>query len=196
MYTPIHFKMEDSDTLALLETMSFATLVSLGQGGLLSTPLPLLLDRSDGGIRLIGHVARANPHWKDFDPAVPSLAVFQSGDGYVTPAWYAEKQKTGKVVPTWNYITIHAHGRLEIVSDAAGLLEIVNRLTNRHEAGREQPWQVGDAPPDYIAAMLRGIVGVVLHVERLEGKAKLSQNKDETDRATIRAGMAAILPIP
>lgn len=196
MYNPTHFKMQESEALALLETLSFATLVSLGEGGLLSTPLPLLLDRTDGSIRLIGHVARANPHWKSFDPAVPSLAIFQGGDGYVTPAWYAEKQKTGKVVPTWNYVTIHAHGRLEVVEDAAGLLNIVTRLTDRHETGRGRPWQVADAPADYIAAMLRGIVGVVLHVERLEGKAKLSQNKEESDRATIRAGMAGVLAIP
>ncbi len=196
MYNPTHFKMEESEALALLETMSFATLVSLGQGGLLSTPLPLLLDRSGGGLRLIGHVARANPHWKSFDPAVPSLAIFQGGDGYVTPAWYAEKQKSGKVVPTWNYVTVHAHGRLEVVQDAAGLLDIVSRLTDRHETGRERAWQVADAPADYIAAMLRGIVGLVLHVDRLEGKAKLSQNKDEADRAAIRAGMEGVLAIP
>lgn len=196
MYTPAHFKMEESDTLDLLETLSFATLVSLGEGGLLSTPLPLLLDRSNAGIRLIGHVARANPHWKRFDPAVPSLAIFQGGDAYVTPSWYVEKQKTGKVVPTWNYVSIHVHGRLEAVEDPVALLEIVTRLTNRHEAGRERPWQVSDAPADYIAAMLRGIVGVVLNVEKLEGKAKLSQNKAAEDRAAIRAGMAGVLAIP
>lgn len=196
MHTPTHFKMEDSEAVAVLETLSFATLVSLGDGGLLSTPLPLLLDRSGGGMRLIGHVARANPHWKRFDPAVPSLAIFQGGDGYVTPAWYAEKQKTGKVVPTWNYVSVHAHGRLEAVEDPAALLDIVTRLTNRHEAGRERAWQVSDAPADYIAAMLRGIVGVVLHVEKLEGAAKLSQNKTEEDRAVIRARMEGVLSIP
>jgi len=196
MYTPTHFKMEESEALAVLETLSFATLVSLGPGGLLSTPLPLLLERSGGGIRLIGHVARANPHWKRFDPAVPSLAIFQGGDGYVTPAWYAEKQKTGKVVPTWNYVSVHAHGRLEAVEDPVALLDIVTRLTNRHEEGRQRAWQVSDAPADYISAMLRGIVGVVLHVDRLEGKAKLSQNKEAEDRAAIRAGMAGVLAIP
>lgn len=196
MYTPTHFKMEESEALAVLETLSFATLVSLGPGGLLSTPLPLLLERSGEGIRLIGHVARANPHWKRFDPAVPSLAIFQGGDGYVTPSWYLEKQKTGKVVPTWNYVSVHAHGRLEAVEDPAALLDIVTRLTNRHEEGRQRAWQVSDAPADYISAMLRGIVGVVLHVDRLEGKAKLSQNKEAEDRAAIRAGMAGVLAIP
>lgn len=196
MYTPTHFRMDESEALALLETMSFATLVSLGDGGLLSTPLPLMLDRSGRGTRLIGHVARANPHWKKFDPAVPSLAIFQAGDGYVAPAWYAEKQKTGKVVPTWNYVTLHAHGRLQTVEDPAGLLDIVTRLTDRHEGGRDRPWKVSDAPGDYIDAMLRGIIGLVLHVDRLEGKAKLSQNKSEEDRAAIRAGMDGILSIP
>lgn len=196
MYNPTHFKMEEAEILPLLDTLPFATLVSLGVGGLLSTPLPMLLDRSGDGIRLVGHVARANPHWKRFDPSVPSLAIFQAGDGYVAPAWYAEKARTGKVVPTWNYLTIHAHGRLEAVEDPAALLDIVTRLTNRHEAGRDAPWQVSDAPADYIASMLRGIVGLVLHVEKLEGKAKLSQNKDEADRTTIRAGMAGVLAIP
>ncbi|MFV3127752.1 FMN-binding negative transcriptional regulator [Niveispirillum sp. KHB5.9] len=196
MYMPTHFKMEEEDALGVLEQQNFATLVSLGQGGLLSTPLPLLLDRSHGDIRLIGHVARANPHWKRFDPSVPSLAIFNAGDGYVAPAWYAAKAATGKVVPTWNYVTVHAHGRLEAVEDADGVLDIVTRLTNRHEGGRASPWKVSDAPADFIAANLRGIVGLVLHVERLEGKAKLSQNKDVADRATIRAGMEGVLAIP
>lgn len=196
MYNPTHFQMSAADTLCLLETLPFATLISLGKGGLLATPMPLLVDRSGDDVRLVGHVARANPHWKQFDPAAPSLAVFQAGDGYVTPAWYAEKQASGKVVPTWNYVTIHAHGRLEAVEEPTALLNIVSRLTDRHEQGRADPWKVSDAPADYMSAMLRGIVGLVLHVDRLEGKAKLSQNKNETDRAAIRLGMEGVLAIP
>lgn len=196
MYNPAHFKMEREETLRLLETLPFATLVSVGGGGLLATPLPLLVDRSGDHVCLIGHVARANPHWKQFDGSVPSLAIFQAGDGYVTPAWYAEKQASGKVVPTWNYVTIHAQGRLEVVEEPAVLLDIVSRLTDRHERDRPTPWKVTDAPADYLSAMLRGIVGLVLHVETLEGKAKLSQNKDEADRAAVRLGMAGVLTIP
>lgn len=196
MYMPAHFKLEQEQALALVERRPFATLVSLGEGGLLSTPLPLLLDRDGEQVRLIGHVARANPHWKRFDPAVPSLAVFQDGDGYVSPSWYPGKAEHHKVVPTWNYNTVHIHGRLTAVEEAEPLLDIVTRLTDRFEAGRDVPWKVSDAPPDYIAAMLRGIVGLVLTVDRVEGKAKLSQNKDEADRAAIRAGLAGVLDIP
>lgn len=196
MYTPAHFTLLEEQALALVERRPFATLVSLGADGLLSTPLPLLLDRDGEQVRLIGHVARANPHWKRFDPSVPSLAVFQDGDGYVSPSWYPGKVTHHKVVPTWNYNNVHVHGRLTAVEEPASLLDIVTRLTDRFEAGREVPWKVADAPPDYIAAMLRAIVGLVLTVERVEGKAKLSQNRDEADRAAVRAGLAGVLDIP
>jgi transcriptional regulator len=195
MYTPTAFRMETDHALALVEAHPFATLVSLGCGGLLSTPLPLLLDRQGDGARLIGHIARANPHWRDFDPSVPSLAIFQAGDAYVTPSWYAAKRETGKVVPTWNYNAVHIHGRLRVVEEPAALLGIVTRLTDRHEAERAQPWAVSDAPADYIATMLKGIVGLELLVERVEGKAKLSQNRPAEDQAAVRAGLAGVLEI-
>jgi len=193
MYTPNAFRMETDHALALVEARPFATLVSLGRGGLLSTPLPFLLDRQGEQIRLIGHIARANPHWRDFDPAVPSLAIFQGGDAYVTPSWYAAKRETGKVVPTWNYSAVHIHGTLRLVEEPAALLAIVSRLTDRHEAGRATPWVVNDAPADYIAAMLKAIVGLELLVERVEGKAKLSQNRPAEDQAAVRAGLAGVL---
>lgn len=193
MYIPAAFLMEKDQALALVETHPFATLVSLGPGGLLSTPLPLLLDRQGERLRLIGHIARANPHWRDFDPAVPSLAIFQGGDAYVTPAWYGAKRETGKVVPTWNYKAVHIHGPLRVVDEPAALLDIVTRLTNRHEADRAEPWAVSDAPADYVSAMLKGIVGLELWVERVEGKAKLSQNRPLEDQAAVRAGLAGVL---
>lgn len=193
MYIPAAFRMETETALTLVEAHPFATLVSLGSGGLLSTPLPLLLDRQGDQVRLIGHIARANPHWRDFDPAVPSLAVFQGGDAYVTPSWYAAKRETGKVVPTWNYKAVHIHGRLQVVEEPAALLEIVSRLTDRHEATRPAPWAVSDAPADYLATMLKAIVGLELLVERVEGKAKLSQNRPAEDQAAVRAGLAGVL---
>ncbi|MQP65567.1 FMN-binding negative transcriptional regulator [Niveispirillum sp. SYP-B3756] len=204
MYIPTAFRMETDPALALVAAHPFATLVSLGTGGLLSTPLPLLLDRQGDQVRLIGHIARANPHWRDFDPAVPSLAVFQGGDAYVTPSWYAAKRETGKVVPTWNYKAVHIHGTLRLkavhihgtlrlVEEPAALLEIVSRLTDRHEAGRAAPWAVSDAPADYLATMLKAIVGLELLLERVEGKAKLSQNRPPADQAAVRAGLAGVL---
>ncbi|SNS42418.1 MULTISPECIES: FMN-binding negative transcriptional regulator [unclassified Azospirillum] len=193
MYIPAAFRMETDAALALVAAHPFATLVSLGSGGLLSTPLPLLLDRQGNQVRLIGHIARANPHWRDFDPAVPSLAVFQGGDAYVTPSWYAAKQETGKVVPTWNYKAVHIHGTLRLVEEPAALLDIVTRLTDRHEADRPMPWAVSDAPADYLATMLKAIVGLELLVERVEGKAKLSQNRPAEDQAAVRAGLAGVL---
>jgi transcriptional regulator len=193
MYIPAAFRLENDQSLALVEARPFATLVSLGGGCLLSTPLPLLLDRQGDEIRLIGHIARTNPHWRDFDPTVPSLAIFQGGDAYVTPSWYAAKRETGKVVPTWNYSSVHIHGHLRAVEEPAALLDIVTRLTDRHEAGRATPWSVSDAPVDYIATMLKAIVGLELPVERVEGKAKLSQNRPPADQAAVRAGLAGVL---
>lgn len=194
MYNPPHFREDDPEILyGLIREARLATLVTLGAGGLFATHLPLLLQGgADGGpARLVGHLARANPQWRDFDPAVPALAIFQGPDGYVTPAWYGAKAETGKVVPTWNYVAVHAYGRLEAVTDAEGLHAIVGTLTDRHEAARPDPWAVTDAPEDYVRAQLKGIVGVVLHIDRLEGKRKLSQNRPEADRAAVAAGLAA-----
>ncbi|MFV3073309.1 FMN-binding negative transcriptional regulator [Niveispirillum fermenti] len=196
MYIPDAFTMEMQAALDLIDHRPLATLVSLGDGGLLSTLLPLLRERGADGLRLTGHVARANPHWRRFDPGVPSLALFQGGDGYVSPSWYLGKAIHHKVVPTWNYLTVHVHGRLEVVEDPDAVLAIVSRLTDRQEMGREVPWKVADAPADFIAANLRAIVGLVLHVDKVEGKAKLSQNRPEADRAGVRAGLSGVLEIP
>jgi transcriptional regulator len=149
-----------------------------------ATHLPLMFD----GQNLIGHIARANEHWKLLDTAVESLAIFKAVDGYVSPSFYATKAQTGKVVPTWNYEAVHAYGQLEIIEDASQLLEIVTRLTNRYEQPRARPWAVSDAPADYIAAQLKGIVGIKLHVRKLIGARKLSQNKTQADQDGVIAG--------
>ena len=148
-----------------------------------------------GPERLVGHVARANPHWRDADPSARSLAIFTAADGYVSPSWYASKAETGKVVPTWNYMAVHATGRLEIIEDPEELLRIVTALTNRYEQPRPVPWAVTDAPADYIASQLKGIIGLVLHIDALEGKAKLSQNKTMHDRAGVAAGLDGENPV-
>ncbi len=123
-----------------------------------------------------------------------TLAIFLAAEGYVSPSWYATKPATGKVVPTWNYQAVHATGRLEIVQEPDALLHIVTQLTQRHESQRPTPWAVTDAPADYIAAQLKGIVGLVLHITRLEGKAKLSQNKSAADQNGVIAGAAGETP--
>lgn len=139
---------------------------------------------------IYGHVAKANPQWRA--PVLgDGLAIFMGPDAYVTPAWYQAKQETGKVVPTWNYVAVHAYGPIEFFEDADRLLDVVTRLTNLHEGGRAAPWSVSDAPPDFIQSQLKGIVGLRLPITRLEGKRKMSQNRNAADRAGVVSGLAA-----
>lgn len=190
MYTPPAFRENDeAEIAAIMRAARLPILITMGEE-LFATHLPLLHDpepKPHG--RLIGHVARANPHWHNFDPAKAALAVFQANDAYISPSWYATKQETGRVVPTWNYQAVHAYGRLEVIEDAERLYSIVRSLTDRHEAGRAPPWQVSDAPEDYIRAQLKGIVGLVMTIEKLIGKSKLSQNRNEADRAGAITGL-------
>jgi transcriptional regulator len=154
------------------------------------TPLPLFFDESEGehGV-LYGHLAKANPHWRSVSIG-EAVAVFMGPDAYITPSWYAVKRETGKVVPTWNYVTVHAHGPVEFFDDPQRLTEVVTRLTRLYEEPRAEQWHVTDAPADYIAAQLRGIVGVRLPITRLEGKKKMSQNRPDADRQGVAAGLA------
>jgi transcriptional regulator len=157
----------------------------------MATPLPMFLEAGEGSYGVLyGHVARANPQWRTA-PVGEALALFMGPDAYVSPGWYATKRETGKVVPTWNYVTLHAHGPVEFFDDAERLLAVVTRLTNLHEADRPEPWAVSDAPEPFIHSQLRGIVGVRLPITRLEGKRKLSQNRSEADQAGVAAGLAA-----
>jgi len=192
MYIPPAFAENRPDELCdIIRAASLPLLVSSARsqtGGikLVATHLPLMLDDE----KLIGHFARANDHWKSFDPATESLAIFTARDGYVSPSWYPSKAETGRVVPTWNYEAVHAYGRLEIIQEPELLLPIVTQLTRRQEDDRAHPWQVSDAPADYIASQLKGIVGVVLHISRLEGKRKLSQNKTTEDQIGVITGLS------
>jgi transcriptional regulator len=192
MYVPPAFRDDDIDSIrATIRAARLASLITATADGLMATPLPLFLAENEGerGV-LYGHVAKANPQWRS-TPNGEALAIFTGPEAYVTPSWYAAKQDTGKVVPTWNYITIHAYGPVEFFEDADRLLQVVTRLTNIHETSRAEPWAVDDAPADFIAAQLRGIVGVRIPVTRFEGKRKMSQNRSETDRAGVVAGLAA-----
>ena len=191
MYVPPAFR--DDDTARLHATMraaSLANLITATDSGLMATPLPLLLDdtRGDHGV-LIGHLARANPQWQA-NTLGEALVIFMGPDAYVSPSWYATKQETGKVVPTWNYVTIHVHGTVTFFDDPARLLAAVSRLTTRHEADRPAPWAVSDAPEAYVQSQLKGIIGVEVAISRLEGKRKLSQNRPAADRAGVMAGLA------
>lgn len=192
MYVPPAFAEDDTAVLhAAMRAARLANFVTATAEGLVATPLPLFLDETEGahGV-LYGHVARANRQWQAA-PVGEALALFMGPDAYVTPSWYATKRETGKVVPTWNYVTVHAYGPVEFFEDADRLLEVVTRLTNLHERPRAEPWAVADAPEPFIRSQLRGIVGLRMPIIRLEGKRKLSQNRNAADRAGVAAGLAA-----
>jgi transcriptional regulator len=193
MYSPAAFRQDDLAALhQQILDCRLATLVSQGPSGLQVSHLPLLLEPAEGEFgTLYGHFARANPQWRDLADGAEALVVFQGPEAYISPAWYAAKAEHGKVVPTWNYIAVHAYGQAEVFDDAERLLQLVSRLSERHEAGRAQPWAVSEAPRDYIDGMLRVIVGFALPIERLQGKWKLGQNRSAADQAGVRAGLNA-----
>jgi transcriptional regulator len=185
MYLPSSFAERDLPTLlAFIEGHPFATLVTSSPAdGLLATHLPLVLDRAAGAMgTLFGHFARANPHSRSaLDGPVEALVIFSGPNAYITPGWYSTKQETGRVVPTWNYVAVHAYGSLRLRDDPQFLRGHLEALTRRHEADRPHPWQVSDAPDEYITQQMKAIVGVELRIERLDGKWKMSQNRPEAD---------------
>lgn len=169
-----------------------ATLVSHGEHGLLATHLPLLVTTGEGEFGTVyGHLARANQQWQDLAQGAEALLVFPGADAYVSPGYYPSKTDNPKVVPTWNYMAVHAWGPVEVIHAPTQLLDIVSRLTDRHEQGRAAPWSVADAPADYLDGMLRAIIGIRLPIARLQGARKLSQNRSAQDIAGVRAGLAA-----
>jgi transcriptional regulator len=191
MYLPPAFREDNRQILCeIMRGARLSTLVTATAEGLIATPLPLILDEAEGeqGV-LYGHVAKANPQWQ-MPPLGEALATFMGPDAYVSPSWYASKTEHGKVVPTWNYSAVHAYGPVEFFEDAERLLAVVMRLTELHEKTRAKPWAVADAPESYIKSQLRGIVGLRLPITRLEGKRKLSQNRNAADRAGVARGLA------
>jgi transcriptional regulator len=190
MYTPPAFRVEDTAEIhALMRAARSATLVTATAEGLKGTLLPMLIDTTDGPYgTLYAHLARANDQWRHA-PQGEALAIFNGPEAYVSPNWYATKAETHKVVPTWNYASVHAYGPVEFFEDSERLLAAVTRLTNAHEQGQARPWAVNDAPPEFIAAQLKGIIGLRMPITRWDGKKKMSQNRNAADRDGARQGL-------
>jgi len=192
VYTPALFEIGDAgEAHQLMRAHPFAVLVTLGSEGLVGTHLPTVLkvDETSPLGRIECHLARPNPQWRSYCANTQALMIFQGAEAYIRPGWYPSKAEHAKVVPTWNYAVVHAYGRLEIVQDRDWLLAHVGELTNQQEARYPVPWSISDAPQEYVAAMARGIVGIKLSITRLEGKAKMSQNREERDRAGVVRGL-------
>ena len=178
--------------LDYVEAHPLAALVTSSSEGLIATHLPLLVDRTRGALgTLAGHIARANPQQRQAREGDEALVIFSGHDAYITPAFYPSKALGGKVVPTWNYVAVHAYGRLHFVSDPAALRRHLEALTSRHESTRKQPWSVNDAPTNYIERQMGAIVGVEIEITRLEGKWKMSQNRAAEDIDGVIAGLGA-----
>ena len=194
MYIPSHFREERMDIIhGLVRGHSLATLVTMSSAGVTANHIPMLLDPEPAPIgTLRGHVARANPIWRETDASVASLAIFSGPEAYISPSWYATKSPTGKVVPTWNYAVVHAYGRLDFFHDAERLRELVRALTDVNESEFEHPWSIDDAPAEYIDNMLRSIVGIEMRIERFEAKWKMSQNRTSIDQGTVVAALEGI----
>jgi len=191
MYVPRPNVVSDADQIrAMVTAIGAAELVTVGEDGYpLCTRLPVVWD----GDRLVFHIARANPHWRSVpsDGSVPALAVVTDAEAYVSPGWYAAKAEHGRVVPTWNYSAVQVAGRLRRIEDPEWLHAAVTLLTEQHEAQRPDPWAVTDAPAPFVAQQLKAIVGLELAIERVEGKAKLSQNRSDEDRTGVVRGLRA-----
>jgi transcriptional regulator len=190
MYQPNHFRVDDVGRMhALMRGRPFATLVSAGSAGLYASHLPTVLKEGPSYGVIECHLARANPHCRDLAEAGEALMIFQGPDGYITPNWYPSKAQHGKVVPTWNYAVVHAYGRTQVMDDEAWLRRHVSELTAQQEKSEPRPWALTDAPKAYVDAMLRGIVGFRFAISRLEGKWKMSQNREMQDREGVVKGL-------
>lgn len=196
MYIPPVFREERRERLhAAIRAHPLATLVTHGASGLSANLVPfILVAEEDGRDLLRAHLARANPQLADLRAGGEALVIFQGPQAYVTPSWYPSKQAHGKVVPTWNYILVQARGRPRVVDDAGWLRAQIDALTALQEADRQDPWAVADAPPDFVAAQLKGIAGVEIAIDRIEGKWKASQNQTAVNRAGVAAGLRALDP--
>jgi len=192
MYTPAQFRIEEAgEAHALMRAHPFAVLITHGRDGLIATHLPTVLkvDAASPLGRVECHVARPNPQWKTFAAEGDALMIFQGPNAYIRPGWYPSKAEHGKAVPTWNYAAVHAYGPLRVMNDKAWLLAHVGELSDQQEGPYEARWSMADAPASYLDVMARGIVGLTLEIARLEGKMKMSQNRDQRDRTGVVQGL-------
>lgn len=189
MYVPPVNRVDDEAAVrAMVAAAASGWLVTAAEDGTpAATLLPILWD----GDTVVAHMAKANPHWRGIRPGMPALVICTGPDAYVSPSWYAAKAEHGRVVPTWNYSSVHLTGTVRVHEDPEWLRTAVTDLTDAHEGGRAEPWAVTDAPPDFVDGQLRGIVGIEVTVTGVEGKAKLSQNRSAADRAGVIEGMRA-----
>ncbi len=191
MYQPPHFREERIEVQhGLIRSHPLGLMITAGPGGLQANHVPFLVysDASERGT-LRAHVARANPHWRELAAVDECLVVFQGPQQYVTPSWYPTKQESGKVVPTWNYVVVHAWGRPRVIEDAGWLRRQIEDLTDLNEGRFPEPWKVSDAPEPYLASQIKGIVGIEIPIDRIEGKWKVSQNRPQVDRAGVVSGL-------
>ena len=187
MYLPSHFRLDDDAALAAIEARSAGNLVVAAGGVFEASMVPWVLE----GSRLLGHVARPNPLVQLLAEPMACIVLFDVADAYVSPAWYPSKLEHGQVVPTWNYEAVHVHGTVRAIDDPVWIRAQVEALTRRHESGRTAPWSVDDAPDEYVTRLARGIVGLEVTIDRIDSKAKLSQNKSDVDRGGVIAGLTA-----
>ena len=191
MYQPPAFREDRIEVQHdLIRAHPLALVVTAGPGGLMANSIPFLVDAggsTNGTLR--GHLARANPQWRELDPAAEALVIFQGAESYITPSWYETKRETGKVVPTWNYVVVQAWGHPVVIEDASWLRRQIDDLTRSREGARPAPWHVDDAPASFLGAQVQGIVGVEIPIARIEGKWKVSQNRPEADREGVVAGL-------
>ena len=184
MYIPAHFLIQNSqDIHTIIQEHPLGALVTLGPQGLDANHIPFEFDPSHGAHGLLtAHVARANPVWQQCQDGADVLVIFRGNESYISPNWYPSKHETHRQVPTWNYEVVHVHGRLTVMDEEKFVRGVVARLTREHEASEPRPWKMGDSPPEYIAQMLKAVVGIQVEIQRIEGKAKLSQNREARDR--------------
>lgn len=191
MYTPAYHAFNDIEKMrAHIVAHSLGAWVCHANGQLIANHIPFVLDAKHGSHgRLLAHVSRANPVWRQLIGGAPSVVMFMGPSAYITPSWYPGKRQHGKVVPTWNYVTVHAHGMARAMEDTCWILDVLNRLTDTQESQRTEPWKVSDAPSAYIDKMLRAVVGIEITIDRVEGRLKVSQDEDEQDRRGTVEGL-------
>lgn len=191
MYTPKYHALTNVAAMrAHIAEYPLGAWVCMAQSQLMANHIPFVLDVQHGAHgRLLGHVSRANPVWRQLADGAPSVVMFMGPHAYITPSWYPGKHQHGKVVPTWNYVTVHAHGMARAIEDTEWIMDVINRLTDAQESRRDTPWRVSDAPAAYIDQMLKAVVGIEIKIERLEGRLKVSQDEDKQDRLGAVEGL-------